>query len=75
MHYLGVIPGAVTAFAVINDHSGAVQSVLDRALVDAERLNLHPLDNTMTTAVSASDLLKFLAIVEHAPEVVDFDAL
>lgn len=71
MRYLGVIPGAVTPFAVINDHGGHVRVVLDRAVLDRDPLHFHPLDNTMTTAISAAGLLKFLAAVEHPPQVID----
>ena len=73
MKYLGVIPGAVTTFAVINDPSGAVRVALDRALVEASRINLHPLTNSMTTTVAAEDLVRFLEAVDHAPRVIDFE--
>lgn len=71
MGTLGVIPGAVTPFAVMNDTERLVQVVLDRGLLDLEPLNFHPLVNTMTTAISSSDLLKFLHAVDHEPIVID----
>lgn len=71
MGYLGVIPGAVTPFAVINDRAGLVRMVLDAGLLDHDPLHFHPLDNAMTTAVSAEGLLRFLEVTEHAPEIVD----
>jgi Ala-tRNA(Pro) deacylase len=74
MKYLGVIPGAVTAFAVINDKTGSVNFALDRALLATTRINLHPLTNAMTTAITPADLQKFLDTVEHAPTLIDFDA-
>ena len=40
MHYLGVIPGAVTPLAVINDKSRSVTAVLDKALLDKDPLHL-----------------------------------
>ncbi len=73
MQYLGVIPGAVTPFAVINDHQDAVQMVLDSALLDHDPLNFHPLDNSRTTAVSPKDLLTFLEAVGHYPQVISLD--
>ena len=73
MSYLGVIPGAVTPFAVINDDGFAVQMVLDVSLIDQILLNFHPLDNAMTTQISSRDLLLFLASVGHRPIVVDFE--
>jgi Ala-tRNA(Pro) deacylase len=71
MRYLGVAPGAVTPFAVINDHGGAVQMVLDAGLLTHDPLNFHPLDNAMTTAISPDSLLRFLEHAEHPPQIVD----
>jgi Ala-tRNA(Pro) deacylase len=73
MSYLGVIPGAVTPLAVINDRSGAVVVVLDRALVEAATINVHPLTNSRTTALTPAGLLAFLNAVDHAPTIMDFD--
>ena len=72
MRVLGVIPGAVTPFAVLNDTDGAVQVVLDRGLMDMDPLNFHPLDNAMTTAVRSQDLLRFLEATGHEPQMIDF---
>ncbi len=74
MKFLGVTPGAVSPFAVVNDRTGSVQVVLDRRLLQQDPLNLHPLDNTRTTAVSGADLLRLLDAVEHTPLVLDLDA-
>ena len=71
MSYLGVIPGAVTPFAVINDHGGAVQVVLDRGLFENDPVNCHPLTNDMTTALAAADLVRFLEAENHAPAFID----
>src|SRR5437879_5540605 len=72
---LGVTPGSVTAFALINDPAHRVRSVLDRTLAEAERVNFHPLTNTATTGVSQMGFRKFLAAVGVAPLVVDFAAM
>lgn len=71
MRYLGVVPGAVTPFAVINDRDGVVHMVLDAGLLEHDPVNFHPLDNAMTTAISANGLLRFLEHADHAPEIVD----
>lgn len=71
MRYLGVIPGAVSPFAVINDEAGDVQVLLDQGLLDAERLNFHPLDNAQTTGIATDDFLRFLAATDHEPRIVD----
>jgi Ala-tRNA(Pro) deacylase len=72
MEALGVAPGAVTPFAVVNDTERRVQVVLDRAMLDVNPLNYHPLDNDRTTAIAPADLLQFLEAADHAPELLDF---
>jgi Ala-tRNA(Pro) deacylase len=72
---LGVTPGSVTAFGLINDRHRRVTFVLDKALADAELVNFHPLINTATTTVTTADFLKILAALGVAPLVVDFAAL
>jgi Ala-tRNA(Pro) deacylase len=74
MRTLGVTPGAVTPFGVVNDRAGEVAVVLDRTLLAAERLNFHPLSNDMTTAIAPDDLLLFLRDVGHEPDVRDLGA-
>ena len=74
MTYLGVEPGAVTPFGVINDTEGKVRMVLDKALLDCDPINAHPLVNDMTVAVSPAGLLRFLEAAGHPPQVLDLDA-
>jgi Ala-tRNA(Pro) deacylase len=69
--YLGVIPGAVTPFAVVNDTAGVVTVVLEKGLLDADPLHFHPLDNSLTTAISPDDLLRFLDETGHPVTVLD----
>ena len=73
MEVLGVVPGAVTPFAIINDLETRVTLVLDQAILRQDLVNAHPLRNDMTTAVAALDLLKFAAAEAHAPVILDFD--
>ena len=72
---LGVVPGAVTPFAVINLGAAGVVVVLDAALLQADLLNYHPLVNTATTALAPTDLLRFLAACGHPPRILALDAL
>ena len=69
---LGVTPGSVTAFALINDRERQVRFVLDQALLASDPVNFHPMSNDATTAVSRDDFLKFLAALGIEPLVVDF---
>ena len=71
MRFLGVIPGSVTPFAVINDHGGRVSVALDSGLRDQEVWNAHPLDNAMTTAVRGDDMVRFLRAMGHEPRWVE----
>ena len=72
---LGVTPGAVTAFGLINDTTHRVRFVLDAALAAADPVNFHPLENTATTAVSHVGFRRFLDAVGAPPQVVDFAAV
>jgi Ala-tRNA(Pro) deacylase len=72
---LGVTPGSVTAFGLINDADRQVRFVLDKALADSDPVNFHPLGNDATTAVSRADFRKFLAALGVEPMIVDFETL
>jgi Ala-tRNA(Pro) deacylase len=67
---LGVEPGSVTPFAVMNDVTSKVRLVLDAELMELEPLNFHPLRNDRTTAITAADLLKFVRACEHEPVIL-----
>jgi Ala-tRNA(Pro) deacylase len=76
MEALGVIPGAVTPFAAINDTVGRVSVVLEAAMMEHAIINFHPLDNAMTTTIGRDDLVRFLVATGHTPriEVLGSDA-
>lgn len=69
---LGVLPGAVTPFAAINDDGGAVQVVIDGQLLSESLLNFHPLVNDQTTTITPGDLIRFLVATDHDPVTADF---
>ena len=60
MAHLGVTPGSVSPFGLINDESRRVMVMLDEDLRRAERLLLHPNINTATVTISGQDLERFL---------------
>jgi Ala-tRNA(Pro) deacylase len=68
---LGVAPGSVTPFAVMNDTDAIVSFVLDRGILDHDPINAHPLHNEATAAIGRDDLLYFLAESEHSPTLID----
>jgi Ala-tRNA(Pro) deacylase len=74
MQYLGVIPGAVTPFGLINDRNREVQVVIDAGLLAHDPVNVHPLTNDRTTAIAPRDLLRFIEACGHKPEVIDLGA-
>ena len=72
---LGVTPGSVTAFGLVNDKDRRVRFVLDRTLAEADLVNFHPLTNTATTTVTRAGFRAFLAAIGVEPMVVDFEAM
>ena len=67
---LGVIPGAVTPFAAINDANGQVTVILDAGLMRHDTLNFHPLENVATTNIRREDFLTFLRHTGHEPKIL-----
>ena len=61
MARLGLTPGSVSPFGLINDAAGAVRVILDDDLRAAERLIFHPNDNSASVSISVADFERFLA--------------
>lgn len=72
---LGVEPGSVTPFVMMNETARGVAMILDKALTDMSPVNFHPLHNAATMAISPGDLLRFLDHCGVRPIILDFDAL
>lgn len=68
--YLGVEPGSVTPFGLINDKEKHVHLFIDEKLNESERLAFHPNVNTASLVVSKTDLLKFLAHTGNSFEFI-----
>lgn len=75
LELLGVTPGSVTAFGLVNDSEGRVSCVFDEALMRHDKLNCHPLTNTMTTTIGRDDLVSFLGTHGHQPRVLAVSGL
>lgn len=69
--YLGVRPGSVCPFAIVNDTENAVKILLDKSMMETDIVNYHPLLNTMTVGLSPADLLKFIESAGHEAHIVD----
>ncbi len=70
LQVLGVEPGSVTPFALINDTANRVQVILDAAMMGEPVLNYHPLRNHATTTISNADLEIFIRSCGHVPRTV-----
>jgi Ala-tRNA(Pro) deacylase len=68
---LGVLPGSVTPFAVINDRQHQVRVILDAWMMGQDIINAHPLINTMTTSLKSVDLMRFFESTGHQPRLVN----
>lgn len=71
---LGVTPGSVTAFALMNDREGRVRFILDAALTRPERIYFHPLENTASTSIAPEGLIRFAEASGHRPEILNLAA-
>ena len=69
--YLGVRPGSVCPFAVINDTGNKVQIILDETMMGAAIVNYHPMENHMTVGLSPGALLQFMRACGHDPRVIN----
>lgn len=71
---LGVKPGAVTAFGVVNDTEGKVKIILDARLMENSAINCHPLTNEATTTIARDDLIRFIEATGHRAHVLNLAA-
>ncbi|HVY87215.1 MAG TPA: prolyl-tRNA synthetase associated domain-containing protein [Caulobacterales bacterium] len=71
---LGITPGSVTIFALLNDPAQRVRLLLDQALLEHDPVHFHPLANDASTAISPGGLLRFLRALKREPTILGFDA-
>ncbi|MER9050405.1 prolyl-tRNA synthetase associated domain-containing protein [Mesorhizobium sp. M0923] len=74
MELLGVVPGAVTVFGLVNDTERRVKVVLDEELMSHAVVNAHPLTNEATTSIAATDLVKFVEATGHDAVILKVSA-
>ena len=70
LEYLGLTPGAVSAFGIVNDVGGKVTMVFDAGLMENAVINAHPLTNEATTAIARNDLIRFVEATGHEPLIL-----
>lgn len=68
---LGIRQGSVNPFCVINDKNNAIKVILDAAMMNADLVNYHPMDNAQTIGLTPNDLLKFMEESGNTYEVLD----
>lgn len=71
MKYLGVKPGSVSPFGLVNDEEHHVHLFIDEQLQMADKISFHPNDNTASLVIAYSDLLKFLGEMGNTYEFID----
>ena len=71
MKYLGVKPGSVSPFGLINDEEHHVYLFMDEQLQKAEKISFHPNDNTASLVINYADLLKFIDTMGNQYEFID----
>lgn len=71
LEVLGLTPGSVTPFGLINDLARVVTPVIDEDLLKSEWVNFHPLHNAASTVLRSADVLRFMRSLGYDPAVVD----
>ncbi|MDD4209629.1 MAG: YbaK/EbsC family protein, partial [Bacteroidales bacterium] len=66
--YLGVKPGSVTPFGLMNDTEKHVHVFIDNALQKAEKLSFHPCINTASLIITKEDFIRFLHLSGNTSE-------
>ena len=74
MRYLGVEPGSVSPFGLLNDMENHVVLFIDNKLKEAEEISFHPNDNRYTAVISKTDFFRFLELVGNAHVFLDIDS-
>lgn len=69
--YLGLQPGSVSPFGLINDTENHVHLFLDETLQNEESLSFHPNDNHATVVISRKEFMKYLTSIGNSYEFIE----
>lgn len=72
MRYLGVKPGSVSLFGLVNDTQHEVTLFIDKVLLDAEKVSFHPNDNRASLVIKEADMMRFVENIGNKYEVLTF---
>lgn len=70
---LGLLPGSVNPFSLVNDESHGVELYIDSEVLNGENMNFHPNINTKTVNLTLDGFKEFLNSLENSIEIIDFD--
>ena len=68
--HLGLTPGSVTPFGLINDQEKHVHLFLDENLAESDRISFHPCINTASLIIAYGDFIRFLKYYGNSYEYV-----
>jgi Ala-tRNA(Pro) deacylase len=73
LKFLGVEPGSVTPFGLINDIEKKVHVIIDKELLLSEKIAFHPLKNNKTIVIFTKDFETFLKYCKNKITIINFD--
>jgi len=69
--YLGLKPGSVSPFGLINDEEHHVHCFFDKNLLEADKLCFHPNENTASLTIAKDDFLKYLDNIGNSYDFIE----
>ncbi len=71
MKFLGVKPGSVSPFGLLNDEDHHVRVFMDEQLKTSEKISFHPNDNTASLVLKFSDFIKYINNLGNSYEFIN----
>lgn len=71
--YMGIKPGSVSPFALLNDTNNVVDFYLEKKLHESESVNFHPLLNNATITMQTNEFIKFM--IENNKKIHIFSSI
>lgn len=69
--YLGVEPGCVTPFGLLNDMEKKVRVIIDEDILREEEVCFHPLVNSETIIIKSKDMFRFIDHCGHEKTMIN----
>lgn len=71
MNKMGLTPGSVSLFGLLNNHDHDIQVYFDKEILSEKILTFHPNDNTKTLFIKTEDINKFLQSINYTYSIID----